>query len=77
MDQSIVVFLTSLVGVPLTIVYAHSQNGHTFYQFFNPRVDQLGGVLTLFMLLFPNIGCHYFWPGLIIALPKNTLPSSN
>jgi hypothetical protein len=21
----------------------------------------------------PNIGCHYFWPGLI-ALPKNTLP---
>jgi hypothetical protein len=20
----------------------------------------------------PNIGCHYFWPGLI-ALPKNTL----
>jgi hypothetical protein len=23
-----------------------------------------------------KIGCHYFWPGLIIiALPKNTLPS--
>jgi hypothetical protein len=21
----------------------------------------------------PNIGCHYFWPGLI-ALPKNTPP---
>jgi hypothetical protein len=21
----------------------------------------------------PNIGCHYFWPGLI-ALSKNTLP---
>jgi len=22
----------------------------------------------------PKIGCHYFWPGLIV-LPKNTLPS--
>jgi hypothetical protein len=20
----------------------------------------------------PTIGCHYFWPGLLIALPKNT-----
>jgi hypothetical protein len=25
----------------------------------------------------PNIGCHYFWPGLIIIafLPKNTHPT--
>jgi hypothetical protein len=23
---------------------------------------------------FPTIDCHYFWPRLIIALPKNTLP---